>query len=200
MRRTEMTVAARLGTFFIGAAALFVVACGGGDGEADTTPTPTSTISATVTQGAATATVEMPSTIPAATETPAPTPTTEEPPHAGPIEVDPGISSLGEADIQQVVSPGGVLNLDPINLAQDMGVAPPPCAGLVFYLTWQVRDPYPPEGVNIELYWTQMGATELLGTGPSGQASRGCGEIQVRNNSGFEVAVEIRYAIGEISP
>jgi hypothetical protein len=129
-----------------------------------------------------------------------PAPTAAEAPHAAAIEVDPGVNNLGEGVIQPVVAAGGVFNLDPVDAALDLGIAPPPCAGFVFYLTWQVCDPYPPEGVDIELYWTRMGGTELIGAGPSGQASRGCGEIQVRNNSAFEVAVEIRYAIGEIPP
>jgi hypothetical protein len=199
-----MTLTIRLLSFFVGVAALLATGCGGGDGEADATPTSTATMSATATEAMATTTAttpaDTPSPVPAATETPAPTPTTAEPPHAAPIEVDPGINNLGEGIIQPVVTPGGVFNLDPINAALGLGITPPPCAGLVFYLTWQVRDPYPPDGVDLELYWTRMGGTELIGAGPSGQASHGCGEIQVRNNSAFEVAVEIRYAIGEVPP
>lgn len=197
-----MTSTPRLLSMLLSLAALLIVGCGGGDGEVDATPTSTSAGTATATEAMATATAtpETPAPVPVATETPAPTPTPEEPPHAGPIETDPGIDSLGEGVVQPVVPDGGVFNMDPVNAAEDLGIAPPPCAALVFYLTWQVRDPYPPDGVDLELYSTRMGGTELVGTGPSGEASRGCGEIQVRNSSGFEVAVEIRYAIGEIVP
>jgi hypothetical protein len=57
-----------------------------------------------------------------------------------------------------------------------------------------------PDGVDGEFYWTRGSGTELFGEGPSGQASRGCGGIQVVNNSALEVMVEIRYAIGQIQP
>ncbi len=80
-----------------------------------------------------------------------------------------------------------------------MELTPPPCAALVFYLSWQVRHPYPPAEVDVEVYWMRMGGRDLIGEGPSGQGSSGCGEFQVVNNSDTRITVEIRYVIGELT-
>ncbi|MCH7997893.1 MAG: hypothetical protein IIA91_00220 [Chloroflexi bacterium] len=174
-------------------AAFLLAACGDDGGAAVTVPAgPTATPTAVPTATA------MPTAdlTPSPTAAPSPTP---EAPNAAPIELDPGVTSLGEDVLLPTLQAGGVLNLDPIDLAGELGITPPPCAALVLYLSWQVRSPYPPEGVDIELYWTRMGGTDLIGEGTSGQTSRGCGAIQVVNNSDVEVTVEIRYAIGEIT-
>ena len=173
--------------------AFLLAACGDGGGAAVTviaepTATPTAVPTATAMPTAA--------LTPSPAAAPSPTP---EAPNAAPIELNPGVTSLGEDVLLPTLQAGGVLNLDPIDLAGELGITPPPCAALVLYLSWQVRQPYPPEGVDIELYWTRMGGTELIGEGTSGQTSRGCGAIQVVNNSDIEVTVEIRYAIGEIT-
>lgn len=144
------------------------------------------------------AATQEPTPNPALSPTPTPSPTPEAP-HAAPVELDPGVESLGEGVLLPTLQAGGVLNLDPIELAGELGITPPPCAALVLYLSWQVRQPYPPTDVDIELYWTRMGGTELIGEGPSGQTSRGCGAVQVVNNSDVEVTLEIRYAIGELT-
>ncbi len=144
-----------------------------------------------------------PSPVPSPTPTPAPSPTpspTPEAPHAAPIELDPGVESLAEDVLLPTIQAGGVFNLDPIELAEDLGITPPPpCAVLVFHLSWQVRQPYPLADGDVEFYWTRMGGTELIGQDPSGQTSRGCGAIQVVNNSDVDVTLEIRYAIGEFT-
>jgi hypothetical protein len=80
-----------------------------------------------------------------------------------------------------------------------MGITPPPCAALVFYLSWQVRNPYPPNGIDVEVYWMRQGGKDLLGEGPSGHASGGCGEFQVVNTSDVWVTVEVRYVIGKLT-
>jgi hypothetical protein len=91
------------------------------------------------------------------------------------------------------------LNLDPVELAEGLGITPPACAEFVLYLSWQVRQPYPPDDIDLELYWTRMGGTELLAEGPSGQTSTGCGAVQVVNNSASPARVEFRYVVGETS-
>ena len=181
-----------LAPLLVGAAVL-LAACGDGGGAAVTviaepTATPTAVPAATA----------VPTAAPTPSPTAAPSPTPEAP-NAAPIELDPGVAPLGEDVLLPTLQAGGVLNLDPIQLAGELGITPPPCAALVLYLSWQVRRPYPPTDVDIELYWTRMGGTELIGEGTSGQTSRGCGAIQVVNNSDIEVTVEIRYAIGEIT-
>jgi hypothetical protein len=109
------------------------------------------------------------------------------------------VESLAEDTLLPVLRPQAALNLDPVQVTEEMGITTPPCAGLVFYLSWQVRHPYPPTDVDVEVYWTRMEGRELIGEGPSGQASGGCGEFQVVNNSDVWATVEIRYVIGELT-
>lgn len=198
-----MTYAVRLLAPLLCLVVLLQVACAGGEG--DTTPTiaPTVGITATPTEEPSLAPSPEPTPTATAPATPTPSPAPTPPPEApsaAPIQVDPEVTSLGESSMLPSLVPDGVLNLDPINLAQGLGMAAPTCAEFVLYLSWQVRQPYPPTGVDLEFYWTRMGGTELFAEGPSGQATRGCGAIQVVNNSDVEVTAEIVYVIGQLSP
>lgn len=164
---------------------VLLAACGD-DGGTDVTVTPTTTAT--------------PSASPSSSPTAAASPSPEaEAPHAAPIELDPGVKSLTENVQLPVLQPKASHNLDPVALAEGMGITPPPCAALVFYLSWQVRNPYPPNGIDVEVYWMRQGGKDLLGEGPSGQASSGCGEFQVVNNSDVWVTVEVRYVIGKLT-
>jgi hypothetical protein len=75
----------------------------------------------------------------------------------------------------------------------------PPCATFVFLFGWQVQDPYPPEGVDLAITSTRMGATETIGEGASGTATVGCGFIEVRNDSAFPISMEVRYAVARMT-
>lgn len=194
---------------------LLIVVLGacGGNGGPDVTVTPSPTITVTA---ASTATVTAPPTptdtaAPMVTVTPpvAPTPSPiatpfpspeAEAPHAAPIELDPGVESLAEHDfLLAILRPQASHNLDPVALAEEIGITPPPCDALVFYVSWQVLDPFPPTDVDVEVYGTRTGAPGLIGEGPSGQASSGCGEVQLLNNSGISATLEISYLIGELT-
>jgi hypothetical protein len=182
--------------------AFLLAACAGDESESQPTSTATPSPGATQEPSPSPALSPTPSPALSPTPTPAPSPTPSpapEAPHAAPIELDPGVDSLAEDVLLPTLQAGGILNLDSVKLAEGLGITPPPCAALVFYLSWQVRQPYPPADVDVQLYWTRMGGTELIGQGPSGQTSGGCGIIQVGNNSDVEITVEIRYAIGELT-
>jgi len=171
--------------------------------EPTSKPTPRvgSTVTPTATATKSPTAAATPKLSPTATAKPTSTPTPlPEAPNAAPILVGPGIDELGEGTLQPPLSPDGVLNLDPVQLAEGLGITPPACAEFVLYLSWQVRQPYPPDDIDLEFYWTRTGGTELLAKGPSGQVSSGCGSIQVVNNSASQVKVEIRYVVGETSP
>ncbi|MEE8386373.1 MAG: hypothetical protein V3S01_10695, partial [Dehalococcoidia bacterium] len=143
-----MTLVVRLAPLFLAASFLLLAGCGDDDGGS-----PVSVTTSPATTATSAPTGAEPTPIATATATPAPTPiptpTVEalEAPDAAPIELDPGVDGLGEGEMQPVLEPDGVLNLDPIDLAEGHGIVPPPCASLVLYLSWQVRQPYPPDGV-----------------------------------------------------
>lgn len=179
-----------------------VLSACGDDGGSDATATPSSaptittesTVTATSPVLSSTAT---PSASPTAFPLPSPTP---EAPHAAPIELDPEVKSLGEDVLLPVLQPQSSLLVDPVALAEELEITTPPCADLIFYLSWQVRSPYPPTDVDIEVRWLRMGKTDVIGEDTSGQASGGCGEYRVVNNSSEVWAtVEVRYLIGESS-
>ena len=104
--------------------------------------------------------------------------------------------ALGEMTLN--IGAGDTYAFDPIDLATQQGIEVPPCAAFVFLFGWQVRDPYPPEGVDIKFRWTRMGSTEVIAEGASGTKSIGCGGIEVVNDSAVQVTVEVRYGIGEV--
>lgn len=194
-----MTFAARLLAAFLTAAILLAVACGDDEGESPSAATPSPENTGTSVPGSPTATTTptiAPTSSPIITPSPTPEPET---PHAAPIELDPGVESLAENVLVSVLRPQAYLSLDPVELAEGADITPPPCAELVFYLSWQVRDPYPPTDVDLEVYWSRMGGRDLIGEGTSGQASSGCGEFQVLNNSDTPITVEVRYVIGELT-
>lgn len=203
-----MTFAIRILAASLSTAVLLVVGCGGDEGESPSTstpsPAPTMTAVPTPTVTSVPTTTATPSASPspspAATPSPGPEASPEaEPPHAAPIELDPGVESLAENDLLlTLLRPQASHYLDPVALAEGTGITPPPCAALVFYVSWQVRHPYPPTDVNVEVYWSRMGERELVEQGPSGQASGGCGQVQLLNNSDISATLEIRYAIGEL--
>ncbi len=168
--------------------AMAFVACGG-DGVEAPTPSPAATAPASPSPA--------PTEEPAATAEPTASPAAEAP-HAAPIAVGAGQEAVTENVLSPVLAADGVFNLDPIDLATDAGIVPPSCAELVFYFSWQVRRPFPPDAVDLEFYWSRMGGTELVAEGTSGEASRGCGLIQMVNNSDIEVTVELRYVIARI--
>jgi hypothetical protein len=109
------------------------------------------------------------------------------------------VESLAERDLLlAILRPQASHNIDPVALAEGMEITPPACAALVFYLSWQVRN-VPPTDIDVEVYWFGMGGRDLIGEGPSGQASGGGGEFQVVNNSDVRATVEIRYVIGKLT-
>lgn len=180
---------------------VLLTACGGNGGsDATVTPGPDSTVTAVPTTTGTPSESPSPSPTPTPSPTPPPTPSpTPEPeaPSPAPIKLDSGVKSLSENTVLAVLQPQASHNLDPVTLAKGAGIKPPRCANLVFYLSWQVGDPYPPKDVNVEVYRMRTSGRDLIGEGTSGQASSGCGEYQVVNNSDIWATLEIRYLIGK---
>ena len=197
-----ITFSTRLLAAFLTAAVFLAVGCGDGEGESPSASTPDSETTATSASGSPTATTPTEAQTPSAIATPSPGAESEAP-HAEPIQLDFGVESLAENVLVQVLQPQETLQLDSDELAKTAGITPPPCLeggrwNRMFYLNWQVRDPYPPTDVDIVVYWTRT-LERMTAEGPSGRASTHCGEFLVTNNSDMSVTVEIRYAIGELT-
>lgn len=109
-----------------------------------------------------------------------------------------GQSILGEGTVEPPLAPGEVVSLDAREVAVELGVSITSCLDTSFYLSWQVRDPYPPEGVDLEFYRLLRGSRELRAEGASGELTDGaCAAMEMVNNSAFAIKVQLRYALAE---
>lgn len=100
--------------------------------------------------------------------------------------------------MELTLAPGEVYPLDARDLADLAGVTPTSCIDTSFYVSWQVRDPYPPTGVDFEIYRLLRGSRELMVEGESGQFTDGaCASLELVNNSALQMTVELRYAFAE---
>ena len=128
-----------------------------------------------------------------------PTPTPE-PPHAAKLEFGPDIKELYRDDTEIPIAAGASYGFDNLALAGKRGVQAPPCPAFMFLLSWQVRQPYPPDGVDLRIETLSMDNPTEIASGTSGNVSVGCAYVQIVNNSDVDVAVEMRYGFGEILP
>ena len=129
---------------------------------------------------------------------PSPTGGAQEAPGAPAPTVPDNVEVLALGEMNLNVGTGDTYAFDPIDLGTQQGIEVPPCAAFLFLFGWQVRDPYPPDNVNLRFRWTRMGSTEVIAEGASGTKSIGCGGIEVVNDSAVQVTVEVRYGIGEV--
>ena len=182
LSRCVLTLALALGAL--------LAACGGGGGAATPSPGPGPTSTPTAEPSAASS--------PTATGVPSPTAEPQDAPHAPAPEVPDNVTVLALGEMSLNIGAGDTYAFDPIDLGTQQGVEVPPCAAFVFLFGWQVRDPYPPEYVNLRIRWTRTGSMETIAEDASGTQSIGCGGIEVVNDSAAQVTVEVRYGIGEL--
>jgi len=182
LSRCLLTLALALGAL--------LAACGDGGGTDQRSPEPRATPTAQPTAP--------PSPTAGPTEGASATAGPQEAPHAAAPTVPGNVTVLDIGEMSLNLAAGETYQFDPLQLAQDQGVAPPPCAAFVFLFAWQVRDPYPPEGLNLRFRWTRMGHTETIAEDPSGETSVGCGGIEVVNDEAVKITVEMRYGFGEL--
>jgi hypothetical protein len=189
-----------------------LAACGGDGGSGGSDDTATATATATPTLTSTTTAVPTITTLtaipltptespfpfpsPTLTAPPATTPTPEAPPAPVP-RVDPSLEVLTTGAMNVTMGPGDTYSFDPVQLGINEGIEVPPCAAFTFLFGWQVQKPYPPEGVEIAFQWTRMGGGEEVDRGTSGQASVGCGSIEMSNNGAMNTTVQVRYAIAQ---
>jgi hypothetical protein len=163
----------------------FAAGCSDGDGDAD----PTATLLAP------TAAPTEPPAEPTATLPPNPTPAGVVIPEAPALPPEAGITVHQQGTLDLTIAARGASEIDPLALVGDAEV---PCAALSVGFSWQVQDPYPPEGVDLRITGVRMGAEVDLGDGAVGTSSVGCFALIFHNDSDFPIQVEVRYAAGSI--
>jgi len=175
---------------FVIALLVLSAACGGGGEEPAASDTPEATASPAPTEEATPSPIETPS--------PEATPSPEPPPEAPSIKLAPGQVSLGEGSSERTLGPGEIISLDARDFALELGVSITSCIDTSLYFTWQVRDPYPPDGVDLEFYRLLRGSRELRAEGAFGELTDGaCAAMEMVNNSAFAITVQLRYAFAE---
>lgn len=143
---------------------------------------------------------------PIGTKSGAPTASAEATPVDGGDIPDPAEPSLDEAltlitsgDVTANIAPGETYPFDPQAIAQDAG-STASCDNFQFDLTWQVQDPYPPDGVVLQWQIERNGAPVKVAEGPSGEQSVGCDAVEAKNNGPDAIAVAVKYKLGGLAP
>ena len=117
-------------------------------------------------------------------------------PAAAAPALDSRLRSLGAGIIELPLDPGQVRDLDPINMALNLGLTPPPCADFVMVFTWQVRTPEPAGAASVRFSGERMGGVFDVGTpGAAGEASIGCALLEAINDGTAPVVVEMRFVV-----
>jgi hypothetical protein len=174
--RLLLALAALLGV------ALFA-ACGGDDDDGDAEPTGLFTPAGTKD----------------ATETPAPVDGNGgvAPEPADP-QLDEQLQEVTAGELDATIQPGERYQIDPLAITEAAVGSSPACANFAFDFTWQVQDPFPPEGVQLVWEFTRMGGTVEVANGPAGEQSIGCGLLEAVNRGPAAITVAVRYRVGVI--
>ncbi len=166
----------------VSAALALAVACGGDDDEATPTDTP----------GGLT---------PVGTKDATPTPLASDgagPPSPVDPTLDEELTEITSGSLLEAIPPGTVIQLDPLGIAVVAAGRTPPCDNFAFDFTWQVQDPFPPDGVDLVWQFIRDGEAIEVAVGPSGEQAIGCGLLEAENRGAEPITVAIRYRIGAI--
>lgn len=107
---------------------------------------------------------------------------------------------MAQGRSDRVLAPGESLHLDAHDFVLELGAPVPSPADANFYLSWQVRHPYPPIGIDLQFSEAPVGSRLLIATGTSGQFTRAaCVAFEIVNNSAVELAVQLRYGFDALA-
>jgi len=109
-------------------------------------------------------------------------------------EVDEELSEVVRGELEAVIEPGLPYEIDPETLAAEAGVTDA-CDNFQFDFSWQISDPYPPDGTALFWQFENDSAVFDVASGPSGNQSVGCGLLRGENRGPSTIVVAIKYAI-----
>jgi hypothetical protein len=101
---------------------------------------------------------------------------------------------IGSDSFDETITAGDSWSIDTETFADDGSL----CTNFAFDFTWQVQDPYPPDGVELIWQFTRAAGTVEVASGPAGEQSVGCGVLEALNRGAGAITVAIRYRIGAI--
>jgi len=107
--------------------------------------------------------------------------------------LDEELTEIASGNFDETIAAGSSWSIDTAAIA---GVAS--CTNFAFDFTWQVQDPFPPDGVDLVWQFTREAGTVEVANGPDGEQSVGCGVLDALNRGAGPVTVAIRYRVGAI--
>ena len=162
----------------VSAALALAAACGGDDDE--TTPTDTPGV-----------------LTPVGTKDATPTPLATGgvvPPTPADPTLDEELREITSGSFDETIAAGDSWSIDTETFAEDGSL----CTNFAFDYTWQVQDPFPPDGVDLIWQFTRAAGTVEVASGPGGEQSVGCGLLEALNHGAGPITVAIRYRVGAI--
>lgn len=107
--------------------------------------------------------------------------------------LDEELTEIDAGSFDETIAPGGSWSINTAAVA--LGA---PCTNFALDFTWQVQDPYPPDGVELAWQFTREAGTVEVASGPAGEQSVGCGLLELINRGEGDVTVAILYRAGAI--
>lgn len=110
-------------------------------------------------------------------------------------ELDEELTLFLDGQIFADILPGDSYEVDPVALGEQVGT-PPSCDNFQFDFSWQVTNPYPPDGVAFKWQLRRDDGLVDIASGPAGNQAIGCGTLVAVNEGATPITVAVRYLIG----
>lgn len=109
--------------------------------------------------------------------------------------LDEALTLITSGDVTADIAPGETYSFNPPAIALDVG-STASCDNFQFGFTWQVQDPYPPDGVTLQWQIERNGAPVKVAEGPSGEQSVGCDAVEALNSGPSAITLAVKYKLG----
>ena len=116
------------------------------------------------------------------------------PPAPADPTLDEELAEIASGNFDEAIAAGDSWSIDTAAFAEDESL----CTNFSFDFTWQVQDPFPPDGVDLIWQFTRAAGTVEVAGGPAGEQSVGCGVLEALNRGAASITVAIRYRVGAI--
>jgi len=111
-------------------------------------------------------------------------------------ELGAGLRALGGGMLELALDPGQARDLDPLNMAINLGITPPACADFVMAFTWVARSADPGREARVSFAGERMGGRfEVAAAADSGKATIGCALLKAVNEGTSAEVVQLRFVV-----
>jgi hypothetical protein len=144
---------------------------------------------------------------PAGTKLDTPTPTivdggSGDVPEPSPPDLDEELTEIASDSFDTTIEAGASYTIDTVTLASEVSGDPSlscdTSPNFAFDFTWQVQDPYPPDGVQLVWQLSRSSGNIDVANQPFGEQTVGCETLLAVNNGPTPITVAISYRAGVI--